>query len=74
MEGIKKKELVSIGDLNTFISNSSDQTEEADFLCKALVVGVLQQNGWSHRMQHEVRQIWHFASLQQMCFYEHYRG
>ncbi|KAH0894881.1 LOW QUALITY PROTEIN: hypothetical protein HID58_057310 [Brassica napus] len=25
MEGIKKKELVSIGDLNTFISNSSDQ-------------------------------------------------
>ncbi|WZZ47322.1 hypothetical protein YC2023_043581 [Brassica napus] len=93
MEGIKKKELVSIGDLNTFISNSSDQltlrdcnkftngnsfesvkTEEADFLCKALVVGVLQQNGWSHRMRHEVRQIWHFPSLQQMCFYEHYRG
>lgn len=25
LEGIKKKELVSIGDLNTFISNSSEQ-------------------------------------------------
>ncbi|KAH0934776.1 hypothetical protein HID58_011893 [Brassica napus] len=41
----KKKELVSIRDLNKFISNSDEQ--EADFICKARVVEVLQQNGWS---------------------------
>ncbi|KAL0886106.1 hypothetical protein Bca101_010089 [Brassica carinata] len=45
--GIKKKELVSIGDLNTFISNSNEQTQEADFLCKASIVCVNQENGWS---------------------------
>ncbi|KAG5406330.1 hypothetical protein IGI04_012449 [Brassica rapa subsp. trilocularis] len=43
----KKKELVSIRDLNKFISNSDEQTQEADFICKARVVEVLQQNGWS---------------------------
>ncbi|KAL0695623.1 hypothetical protein Bca4012_062803 [Brassica carinata] len=42
--GIKKKELVSIGDLNTFISNSNEQTQEADFLCKASIVCVNQEN------------------------------
>ncbi|CAN7010603.1 unnamed protein product [Brassica oleracea var. botrytis] len=44
---IKKKEVVSIGDPNKFISNSDYQTHEADFLCKARVVEVLQQNDWS---------------------------
>ncbi|KAL0897983.1 hypothetical protein Bca101_081944 [Brassica carinata] len=43
--GIKKKEVVSIGELNKFITNSDEQ--EADFICKARVVEVLQQNGWS---------------------------
>ncbi|KAG2304357.1 hypothetical protein Bca4012_063353 [Brassica carinata] len=47
LEGIKKKELVSIGDLNTFISNSNEQTQEADFLCKGQIVCVNQENGWS---------------------------
>ncbi|KAL0731051.1 hypothetical protein Bca4012_027145 [Brassica carinata] len=47
LEGIKKKELVTIGDLNTFISNSNEQTQEADFLCKAQIVCVNQENGWS---------------------------
>ncbi|KAL0740843.1 hypothetical protein Bca4012_082356 [Brassica carinata] len=47
LEGIKKKELVTIGDLNTFISNSNEQTQEADFLCKASIVCVNQENGWS---------------------------
>ncbi|KAL0716114.1 hypothetical protein Bca4012_065436 [Brassica carinata] len=46
-EGIKKKEHVSIEDLNKFISNSDEQTQEAEFICKARVVEVLQQNGWS---------------------------
>uniref|UniRef100_A0A0D3BI73 Replication protein A 70 kDa DNA-binding subunit B/D first OB fold domain-containing protein n=1 Tax=Brassica oleracea var. oleracea TaxID=109376 RepID=A0A0D3BI73_BRAOL len=46
LEGIKRKEHVSIGELNAFISNSDEQTQEADFLCKALVVGVNQENGW----------------------------
>ncbi|CDY40309.1 BnaA10g27590D [Brassica napus] len=46
LQGIKK-ELVSIADLNTFISNSNAQTQEADFLCKARIVGVIQENGWS---------------------------
>ncbi|CAN6863969.1 unnamed protein product, partial [Brassica oleracea] len=46
LEGIKRKELVSIGELNAYISNSDEQTQEADFLCKALVVGVNQENGW----------------------------
>ncbi|KAF3555014.1 hypothetical protein F2Q69_00011625 [Brassica cretica] len=46
-EEIKKKEFVSIGDLNKFISNSDDKTHEADFICKARVVEVLQQNGRS---------------------------
>ncbi|XP_013609835.1 PREDICTED: uncharacterized protein LOC106316484 isoform X2 [Brassica oleracea var. oleracea] len=32
MEGIKKKELVSIGDLNTFISNSSDQRKPISYV------------------------------------------
>ncbi|KAL0731241.1 hypothetical protein Bca4012_027335 [Brassica carinata] len=45
--GIKKKEVVSIGELNKFITNSDEQTQEADFICKARVVEVLQQNGWS---------------------------
>ncbi|KAL0795575.1 hypothetical protein Bca101_066952 [Brassica carinata] len=44
-EESKKKELVSIGDLNTFISNSNEQTQEADFLCKASIVCVNQENG-----------------------------
>ncbi|KAL0835044.1 hypothetical protein Bca101_086933 [Brassica carinata] len=46
LEGIKRKEPVSIGELNAFISNSDEQTQEPDFLCKALVVGVNQENGW----------------------------
>ncbi|XP_009134460.2 uncharacterized protein LOC103858789 [Brassica rapa] len=46
LEGVKKKELVSIRDLNTFISNSNEQTQEADFLCKAQIIGVIQENGW----------------------------
>nr|VDD61552.1 unnamed protein product [Brassica oleracea] len=37
-EGIRKKEVLSIGELNKFISNSNEQ---------ARVVDVLQQNGWS---------------------------
>ncbi|KAJ4883560.1 hypothetical protein Rs2_33653 [Raphanus sativus] len=47
LEGIKRKELVTIGDLNTYISNSNEQTQEADFLCKAQIVCVNQENGWS---------------------------
>ncbi|XP_013644582.1 uncharacterized protein LOC106349195 isoform X1 [Brassica napus] len=47
LQGINKKELVSIGDLNSFISNSNEQTQEADFLCKAQIVSVIQENGWS---------------------------
>ncbi|CDY15143.1 BnaC05g00220D [Brassica napus] len=46
-EGIRKKEVLSIGELNKFISNSNEQTQEAEFICKARVVDVLQQNGWS---------------------------
>ncbi|CAN6909811.1 unnamed protein product [Brassica oleracea] len=46
-EAIKKKEHVSIGDLNKFITNSDEQTQEAEFICKARVLEVLQQNGWS---------------------------
>ncbi|CAN6804702.1 unnamed protein product [Brassica oleracea] len=46
-EGIKKKEVVSIGELNKFISNSDEHTHEADFIRKARVVEFLQQNGWS---------------------------
>ncbi|KAF8117601.1 hypothetical protein N665_0009s0119 [Sinapis alba] len=45
LERIRKKELVSIADLNTYNSNSNEQ--ETDFLYKANIVGVLQQNGWS---------------------------
>ncbi|KAH0943078.1 hypothetical protein HID58_002715 [Brassica napus] len=45
LEGIKKKELVSIKDLNSFISNSNEQTQEADFLCKARIVCVIPENG-----------------------------
>ncbi|CAN8307088.1 unnamed protein product, partial [Cochlearia groenlandica] len=45
-EGIKKKEVVSIGELNKFFADSNEQTQEADFICKARVVEVLQQNGW----------------------------
>ncbi|KAG2269284.1 hypothetical protein Bca4012_071582 [Brassica carinata] len=37
-EGIKKKEVVSIGELNKFISNSDERTHEADFIRKARVV------------------------------------
>ncbi|CAN6933124.1 unnamed protein product, partial [Brassica oleracea] len=36
---INKKQLASIGHLNKFISNSNQQ--EADFICKARVVEVL---------------------------------
>ncbi|KAF3535169.1 hypothetical protein F2Q69_00024923 [Brassica cretica] len=43
----EKKEFVSIGELHTFIANSSEQTEEADFLCKDQIVGVVQENGLS---------------------------
>ncbi|KAG2286389.1 hypothetical protein Bca52824_045993 [Brassica carinata] len=46
-ESIKKKEHVSIRDLNKFISTSDEQTQEAEFICKARVLEVLQQNGWS---------------------------
>ncbi|XP_018470517.2 uncharacterized protein LOC108842180 isoform X1 [Raphanus sativus] len=48
-ERIKKKENVSIGDLTKFISNSDEQvqTQEAEFICKARVLEVLQHNGWS---------------------------
>ncbi|KAG5393401.1 hypothetical protein IGI04_023364 [Brassica rapa subsp. trilocularis] len=45
LQGIKKKELVSIRDLNSFISNSTEQIQEADFLCKAQIVSVIQENG-----------------------------
>uniref|UniRef100_M4F5B2 Replication factor A C-terminal domain-containing protein n=1 Tax=Brassica campestris TaxID=3711 RepID=M4F5B2_BRACM len=44
--GIKKKEVVSIGERNKFITNSDEQTHEADLICKARAVEVLQQNGW----------------------------
>ncbi|KAF8104112.1 hypothetical protein N665_0179s0021 [Sinapis alba] len=47
MEGLQKKEVVSIANLNTFTFNSNEQTQEADFLCKARIVSVLHQNGWS---------------------------
>ncbi|KAL0729883.1 hypothetical protein Bca4012_025976 [Brassica carinata] len=46
LEGIKK-EFVSIGYFHTFISNSTEQTHESEFLFKAQIVGVLQQNCWS---------------------------
>ncbi|KAH0905471.1 LOW QUALITY PROTEIN: hypothetical protein HID58_037298 [Brassica napus] len=48
MRGIRKKELVTIGDLHTYLSNSNAQSQEADFLYKARIVGVLQQNGWTY--------------------------
>ncbi|KAH0893047.1 hypothetical protein HID58_055476, partial [Brassica napus] len=48
LEGIKKKELVSIRDLNSFISSSNEQqTQEVDFLCNARIVCVIPENGWS---------------------------
>ncbi|KAL0683444.1 hypothetical protein Bca4012_050292 [Brassica carinata] len=34
MGGIRKKELVTIGDLHTYLSNSNAQSQEADFLYK----------------------------------------
>ncbi|KAL0695547.1 hypothetical protein Bca4012_062727 [Brassica carinata] len=40
-EGIRKKEHVSIGDLSKLITNSDEQTQEAEFMCKARVVEVL---------------------------------
>ncbi|KAL0655836.1 hypothetical protein Bca4012_076420 [Brassica carinata] len=48
MGGIRKKELVTIGDIHTYLSNSNAQSQEADFLYKARIVGILQQNGWAH--------------------------
>ncbi|CAH2052673.1 unnamed protein product, partial [Thlaspi arvense] len=47
-DGIRKKEAVSIAKLNDFISKSNEQRQEADFVCKACVLGVLQRNGWSY--------------------------
>ncbi|XP_048595665.1 uncharacterized protein LOC106354889 [Brassica napus] len=47
-KGIKKKEAVSIRELHKFISDSDEQTQEADFICKGRVVEVMQQNGWSY--------------------------
>ncbi|KAG5400320.1 hypothetical protein IGI04_014927 [Brassica rapa subsp. trilocularis] len=41
IEGIKKKELMSIGDLHTFIFNSNSDGQQVQ------IVGVLQQNGWA---------------------------
>ncbi|CAN8229712.1 unnamed protein product [Cochlearia groenlandica] len=46
-DGIKKKEVVSIRELNKFITDSNEQTQEADFICTARVVEVLPHNGWS---------------------------
>ncbi|CAN7040691.1 unnamed protein product [Brassica rapa subsp. trilocularis] len=46
--GIKKKELVTIGDLHAYLSNSNDHSQEADFLCQARIVNIFQQNGWSY--------------------------
>ncbi|KAL0712899.1 hypothetical protein Bca4012_019877 [Brassica carinata] len=40
-DGIKKKEIVSIGKLNKFITNSDVHTQEVDFICKARVVEVM---------------------------------
>ncbi|XP_019100225.1 PREDICTED: probable replication factor A 73 kDa subunit isoform X2 [Camelina sativa] len=45
--GIRKKKLVSIHELHEFISKSHEQTQDADFLCNAKVVGVVRKNGWS---------------------------
>ncbi|CAH2047317.1 unnamed protein product [Thlaspi arvense] len=47
-DGLQKKEKVSIAELYESVSNSNEQTQEADFLCKARVVGVLQRNAWSY--------------------------
>ncbi|EFH38632.1 hypothetical protein ARALYDRAFT_920829 [Arabidopsis lyrata subsp. lyrata] len=61
--GIRKKELVSIHQLHEFISKTDEQklkihynvsspiyqkTQDADFLCNAKVLNVLQKNGWSY--------------------------
>ncbi|KAG2240862.1 hypothetical protein Bca52824_097033 [Brassica carinata] len=46
--GIQKKELVSTGDLHTYLSNSTGQPQEVDFLCRARMVVVLQQNEGSY--------------------------
>ncbi|CAN8244967.1 unnamed protein product [Cochlearia groenlandica] len=44
---VKKKEVVSICELHKFISNSNEQTQEADFICQARVVSVIEESGWS---------------------------
>ncbi|CAN8323910.1 unnamed protein product [Cochlearia groenlandica] len=44
---VKNKEVVSIGELHKFISNSTEQTQEADFICQARVVSVIEESGWS---------------------------
>ncbi|XP_010511835.1 PREDICTED: uncharacterized protein LOC104787882 [Camelina sativa] len=46
--GMRKKELVSIHELHEFISKSHEQTQDADFLCNAKVLGVVRKNGWSY--------------------------
>ncbi|CAL9225046.1 unnamed protein product [Arabidopsis halleri] len=61
--GIRKKELVSIHQLHEFISKTDEhklkihynvsssiyqKTQDADFLCNAKVLSVLQKNGWSY--------------------------
>ncbi|KAG2323688.1 hypothetical protein Bca52824_006416 [Brassica carinata] len=56
MGSIRKKELVTIGDLYSYLSNYCKAISyflnhilnDPDFLCKARIVGVLQQNGWSY--------------------------
>ena len=52
------------------LSVVSVKTQEAGFICKARIVEVLQQNGWSfilHWTQQEAREIWQLFSLQPMC-------
>ncbi|CAD5327063.1 unnamed protein product [Arabidopsis thaliana] len=44
--GIRRKEMVSIHQLHKFISKTDEQ--DADFLCNAKVLDVLQKNGWSY--------------------------
>ncbi|KAH0926797.1 LOW QUALITY PROTEIN: hypothetical protein HID58_019053, partial [Brassica napus] len=75
LEGIKKKELVLIGDLNSFISNfhcshTLWKTQEADFLNKARIVCVNQENGWSFvsctDCHKKIGKTWKFLELHQI--------
>ncbi|CAN8242671.1 unnamed protein product [Cochlearia groenlandica] len=46
--GLSKKERVTIPELQAYIAATNEGSQDADFLCKATVLGVLPNNGWSY--------------------------